>query len=91
MGVVSLIRKFAISMSGVVVLFALTNSYVARHIYCDDCAIKWGIPFPFRQSEGFVTAPRFLWVGLIENFALILVITAVVVLVWSWVGKLARG
>jgi hypothetical protein len=42
-----------------------------------------GDSIPFRQSEGFTTASRFLWIGLIENFALILVIAAVIALVWS--------
>jgi hypothetical protein len=91
MGPVSLFRKFGVSTSGVGFLFALVNSYVARHIDCDDCAIKGGVPFPFRQSEGFATTPRFLWVGLIENLAVILVIAAVIALVWNWVGNLRRA
>jgi hypothetical protein len=74
-----------------VVLFAFTNSYVGNHIFCDDCAIKWGIPFPFRQAEGFATAPRFLWVGLMEDFAVLLVIAAVIVLVWNVVGNLRKA
>ena len=91
MGPVPLIRKFGISMSGVGALFALMNFYVARHIDCDDCAIKWGVPFPFRQSDGYATAPRFLWVGLIENLAVMLVIAAVIVLVWNLVRNLRRA
>lgn len=86
----ALIRKFGISISSVGFLFALKNLYIARHLDCNDCATEWGVPFPFRQSEGFATAPRFLWVGLIENFAVILVIATVIVLVWSLVGKALR-
>jgi hypothetical protein len=79
------IRRCGISILAVGLLFALVNlfhfwRYVSE---CYDCAIKWGIPFAFRQSEGFATGPRFLWPGLIEDFAFVLTTTLVAVLAWN--------
>jgi len=83
-----LIRKCAITLSTIGLLFALINSYVGKHISdCSDCAIKWGVPFPFRQSEGFATSPHFLWLGLMQDFALVLGVVAVVVLVWKVIER----
>jgi hypothetical protein len=46
-------------------------------VHCYDCSLKYGFPFNFRQTEGYATAPRFLWAGLAGDLAIALVVSAV--------------
>jgi hypothetical protein len=84
------IRRCGISILAMGLLFAFANLfYFWRHgSYndCNDCATRWGVPFPFRQTEGFATAPRFLWLSLMEDFALIFVSAIAAVSVWKAFG-----
>jgi hypothetical protein len=57
-----------------------------RALDCNDCALKYGFPFSFRQTEGFATAPRFLWSGLMGD--LLVAIALGVALMWA--VRLAR-
>ena len=52
-----------------------------RALDCNDCALKYGFPFHFRQTEGFATGPRFLWVGLTGDLAIALAVA--VTLMWA--------
>ncbi len=86
--VMRLIRKCGIGILTVGLLFTLVNLlYFSRYVgVCYDCFIKWGVPFPFRQSEGFATAPRFLWAGLMEDFALVITVAVLAVFARSALG-----
>ena len=79
------VRRCGISILAVGVLFVLVNSFLLwRYVSCcADFGIKWGFPFQFRQTETFATSPRFLWLGLIEDFAFVLIVAVVVALAWS--------
>ena len=48
---------------------------------CSDCSLKYGFPLAFRQTEGFVGGPRFLWAGLAGDLAIAVAIGAI--LVWA--------
>jgi hypothetical protein len=48
---------------------------------CGDCSLKYGFPLAFRQTEGFVGGPRFLWAGLAGDLAIALATGAV--LIWA--------
>ena len=46
-----------------------------------DFSLKYGFPFAFRQTEGFIGGPRFLWAGLAGDLAIALATGAV--LIWA--------
>jgi hypothetical protein len=48
---------------------------------CSDCSLKYGFPLAFRQTEGFVGGPRFLWGGLAGDLAIAFATGAV--LIWA--------
>ena len=46
-----------------------------------DFSLKYGFPFAFRQTEGFVGGPSFLWGGLAGDLAIAVATGAI--LVWA--------
>jgi hypothetical protein len=82
-----LIRRSVFIILAIAILFSLANLFdFWRYGRCFDCEIELGIPFPFWRSGGYATAPRFLWPGLMQDFAFVLVITVAAVSVWSCFG-----
>jgi len=58
-----------------------------RAVDCNDCALKYGFPFAFRQTEGYATGPRFLWAGLAGDLAIALAVAAA----FMWAVRVIRS
>ena len=57
-----------------------------RVLGCNDCALRYGFPFSFRQTEGFGTAPRLLWPGFMGDLLVAIALGAALM----WAVRFAR-
>ncbi len=72
-------RRISIAMGLSVLVFTIVESSQWWNASgCNDCALKYGFPFPFRQTEGYSTSPRFLWLGLVGDLAIAIAIAAAI-------------
>jgi hypothetical protein len=70
-------RRYAFSLLGVTVVFAIVNAvrYWWRTPACCDWPYTTGIPFAFLQEGGFGGIRRLLWGGVVADVSIIFAIT----------------
>jgi hypothetical protein len=74
-----------LSFGAVGIAFIWLNSW--NVLPCWDCAVRRGRPFAYKITEGFVTAPRILWPGLLADLALFCIATLLTFVALRFLSK----